>query len=442
MASGKIGLTESISMAVGGMVGGGIFAVLGVVASAADTLAWLAFVVAGIIALAAGYSFVRLGDLSTGDDDGPLTYIERFTGSTKLAGMTGWTFVVGYIGTMAMYAFAFGGYFTELLGVRTVGGVPARPFLSALVIVLFVGLNVLGAHASGRTEDVLVGLKVAILLVFGLGGIYYGFKHGKLRSGLAQFGVGPVIAAALSFVAFEGWELLLFDRDSIENPAETIRKAIYISIVGVTGLYIIVAIVTTDLVSPQVIQQNAETALAVAAKPFLGEAGFVLISIAALFSTGSAINATLFSSSRLLDKMVSEDYLPAQIGGNGDGEPVRALVILGTLTAAFTVLGSLDGISSFASLAFITIFGAASYLAFRNRSGDDVKTSVVPAVGTVGAIATIGALLWHLYTSENSVFWTVAAITVTVVAVELLYFERKAIENEVSSVESELEDIV
>ncbi len=140
--------------------------------------------------------------------------------------------------------------------------------------------------------------------------------------------------------------------------------------------------------------------------------------------------------------MVSEDYLPAQVGGNGDGEPVRALVILGTLTAAFTVLGSLDGISSFASLAFITIFGAASYLAFRNRSGDDVKTSVVPAVGTVGAIATIGALLWHLYTSENSVFWTVAAITVAVVAIELLYFERKSIENGVSSMESELEDIV
>lgn len=108
----------------------------------------------------------------------------------------------------------------------------------------------------------------------------------------------------------------------------------------------------------------------------------------------------------------------------------------------FTVLGSLDGISSFASLAFITIFGAASYLAFRNRSGDDVKTSVVPAIGTVGAVATIDALLWHLYTSENSVFWTVAAITAAVVAVEVLYFERKSIENGVSSMESDLEDIV
>ncbi|KZN26342.1 amino acid transporter [Haladaptatus sp. R4] len=441
MASEKIGLTESISMAVGGMVGGGIFAVLGVVAAAADTLAWLAFIVAGIIAMAAGYSFVRLGKLSN-DGGGPLTYIERFTGSTKLAGMTGWTFIVGYIGTMAMYSYAFGGYFTELVGLTRIAGIPARPFVSGLVIVLFVGLNVLGAHASGRTEDVLVGLKVLILLVFGFGGLYYGYKNGKLHTGFAKLGVGPIIAAALSFVAFEGWELLLFDRDSIKNPAETIRKAIYISIVGVTAIYIIVAVVTTNLVPPHVIKANAETALAVAARPFLGQTGFVLISIAALFSTGSAINATLFSSSRLLSKMVSEDYLPAQIGGNGGGEPVRALIILGTLTAAFTVVGSLNGISSFASLAFITIFGAASYLALKNRSSGDLKTAIVPAIGTVGAMATIVALVWHLYTAENSVFWTVAIITIVVVVVEVAYFERKSIEDKAASIEAEVEEYV
>ncbi len=441
MTSEKIGLTESISMAVGGMVGGGIFAVLGVVAAAADTLAWLAFVVAGIIAMAAGYSFIRLGKL-TNDGGGPLTYFELFTGSTKLAGMTGWTFIVGYIGTMAMYSYAFGGYFTGLVGLKTIGGFPARPFVSALVIVLFVGLNVLGAHASGRTEDVLVSLKVLILLLFGFGGLYYAYKYGKLHTGFSKIGVGPVIAAALSFVAFEGWELLLFDRDSIRNPAETIRKAIYISIVGVTAIYIIVAIVTTNLVPPSVIKQNAETALAVAAKPFMGQAGFVLISIAALFSTGSAINATLFSSSRLLSKMVSDDYLPAQIGGNGDGEPVRALIILGTLTAAFTVVGSLNGISSFASLAFITIFGAASYLALKNRNSGDVKTTIVPAIGTIGAIATVVALIWHLYTAENPVFWTVAIITVVVVVAEVLYFERKSIENEAASIKTEIEEYV
>ncbi|MFB6155434.1 MAG: APC family permease, partial [Haloferacaceae archaeon] len=427
MSDGAVGLPEAVSMAVGGMVGGGIFAVLGVVAGAASTLAWFAFVVAGVIAACAGYSFNRLNAL-TEEPSGPITFVERFTGRTKLAGMTGWTFIFGYIGTMAMYAFAFGGYFTELVSTHSVAGLPLRPVVSVVVVAVFVGLNVAGAHASGRTEDVLVALKVAILLLFGLGGLYYGFTHGRIESGLAEFGVGPLVAAAISFVAFEGWELLMFDQDSIADPERTVRRAIYISIATATSLYVVVAVVTTNLVSAQAIKQHAETALAIAAQPFLGQVGFVLISLAALFSTGSAINATLFSASRLSTHLATEDFLPNAIKRGGD-EPVRALLVLGALTAAFTFFGSLDGITSFASLAFISIFGLVSALAFRERS-DSAVTAAVPAVGALGAAATVVALLWHLYSAERHVFVVVVAIAVAVVGVELLYFDREPIVDE------------
>ncbi|MFB6080462.1 MAG: APC family permease, partial [Haloferacaceae archaeon] len=367
MAEGTVGLPEAVSMAVGGMVGGGIFAVLGVVAGAASTLAWFAFVVAGVIAACAGYSFNRLNAL-TDEPTGPITFVEQFTGRTKLGGMVGWTFIFGYIGTMAMYAFAFGGYFTELVSVHHVAGVPLRPVVSVVVVATFVGLNTAGAHASGRTEDVLVALKVAILLVFGLGGLYYGFSRGRIGFGLGKFGAGPLIAAAISFVAFEGWELLMFDQDSIEDPERTVRRAIYVSIAVATALYIVVAVVTTNLVPAAQIKRHAETALAIAARPFLGRIGFLLISLAALFSTGSAINATLFSAARLSTQLATEDFLPATISREG-GEPVRALLVLGALTAGFTFFGTLDGITSFASLSFISIFGLVSALAFRERGG-------------------------------------------------------------------------
>ena len=165
MPSGKIELAESISMAIGGIVGGGIFAALGVVAVAADTLAWLAFVVAGVIALCAGYSFIRLNDLVDGHA-GPITYVEAFTGNTTLAGMLGWTFIIGYVGTMALYSHAFGGYFADLIGVGSVLEVPVQSLVTFAAVAVFVGLNTVGAHASGR----LVGLKILILLVFGMGG--------------------------------------------------------------------------------------------------------------------------------------------------------------------------------------------------------------------------------------------------------------------------------
>jgi amino acid transporter len=431
----EIGFVESLSMAVGGMVGGGIFAALGVVAITADTLAWLAFVVAGVIALCAGYSFVRLNSLLDGHA-GPMTYVEQFTGNTTLAGMLGWTFIIGYVGTMALYSYAFGGYFADLVGVESLFGVPLRPLITLAAIAVFVGLNTAGAHASGRSEEVLVGLKVLILLVFGVGGIYYGFANGELSSGLSNVGAGPVIAAGVAFVAFEGWELLLFDQESIVNPEKTVRNAIYVSIVGATLLYVLVAIVTTNLVPPATIQQQPDTALAIAARPIFGAAGFVLISIAALFSTGSALNATLFSAARLSKKMVADDFLPNQLRGSMDGEPTRPLLVVGALTATLAVLGSLNAISSFASLSFIVIFGSISALAVTQR--ESILSTIVPAVGAIGAGAAATALLYHLFTSEFDTFVVVIALAVGVVAVEVLYFERDRIEHEVNSAEQRL----
>lgn len=434
----KVGLKESVSMAVGGMVGGGIFAVLGVVASAAGPISWFAFITAGIIAACSGYSFIRLNNILDGANN-PINFIEEFTGNRNLAGMAGWTFVFGYIGTMAMYAFAFGGYFQELSGLHTITGIPVRPLISFLVIAGFVTLNVLGAHASGKTENLLVALKITILLVFCLAGLYYGFSQGKISSGLDMLGFGSLIAAAISFVAFEGWELLMFDQGTIKDPKKTIRKAIYISIGSATALYVLVAVVTTNLLKPSVIARHSETALAIAAKPFLGSAGFVLISLAAMLSTGSAINATLFSSSRLSRKLVSEKLLPHELRDESANEPIRALLVLGALTSGLTVLGSLKAITSFASLAFITIFGSVSLLAFRKR--DSLRNTVPPLVGVLGSAATVVTLLWHLYSTEIHVFYSVFLIAALVVSAELLYFKRDEIEEASEDVEEEAEEL-
>ena len=428
----KMGLSDAIAMAVGGMVGGGIFAVLGVVVAEAGPLAWLAFIVSGFIAASAGYSFIRLNNLMDAAGS-PITVIEVFMKNTELAGMMGWTFVIGYIGTMGLYAYAFGSYFVVLFGIQTVYGFSAQPLVSATVVLVFVGINAAGVHASGRTEDTLVGLKVLILLLFSGGGLYYGYTHGDLQSGFATLGAGPLIAAAISFVAFEGWELLMFDQESIRNPRTTVRTAVFVSITGVTVLYVLVAIVTTTLVSAATIQANSEAALAIAAVPFSGRIGFVLISVAALFSTASALNATLFSTSRLVRQLATEKLLPRNLGGHRR-EPIRTLTVLGLLTASLSVLGSLDAISSFASLSFIVIFGLMSFLAYTKRSGT-VRSTIVPAVGTGGAIATVIALVWYLVTIEPGTFIVVVLLTLLVVVVELFYFERIPIEQEISILE-------
>jgi CHASE2 domain-containing sensor protein len=105
---------------------------------------------------------------------------------------------------------------------------------------------------------------------------------------------------------------------------------------------------------------------------------------------------------------------------------------LGLITAAFTAYGSLQGITSFASLAFITVFGSMSFLAFRHRAG--LRTGILPAVGVVGAVLFFPSLVYHLAVMEPAVFSVVLVVTVVLLGLEILYFERETIRSEIGGV--------
>ncbi|WP_459192769.1 APC family permease [Halosimplex sp. J119] len=447
MSGEQLGLTESVSIALGGMIGGGIYAVLGVVTGITGPATWASFVLAGVVAGCAGYSYNALNDIDDENQGGSVSFVQSFVGNSTLAGMIGWTLLIGYVGSMAMYAFAFG-EFTAAFGAvpDSAGGVPLRPVISVLVVTAFVGLNLLGARATGSAENVLVAAKVMVLVVFGIGGIAYvafGSSGASLSLGVSQLpSFGPVVAAAVSFVAFQGWQLLFYDQERIADPVATIRRAVYVSIPVAVAIYAMVAVATIAL-APEALRSHPHTALvdaagAITAPLGLRRAGTVVISLSALFSTGSAINATLFSSGYFAKGMLSDDLLPDDVGDPSvDGVPARTLLLLGVVTAGFAAVGSLNGVTSFASVAFIVVFGSMSYLALRERERDRVNP-LPPAVGLVGTAVFLPLLFWHLYTSERHVFFTVLAVSVVVVAAELLYFEHEAIEEEIETIGTDL----
>ena len=440
MADSDLGLTESVAIALGGMIGGGIYAVLGVVAGITGGATWAAFVLAGVVALGAGYSYNRL-NADSESRGGSVTFVQGYVGNTTLAGMVGWTLLVGYIGSMAMYAFAFGEFAVALGLPASALGLPTRPVVSVGAVAAFVGLNLLGARSTGLAETVLVAAKVAILVAFGAMGLVYAFGYSPrpLSLGLGRLTTpSPVVAAAISFVAFQGWQLLFYDQERIENPVETIRKAVYVSIPVSVAIYVLVAVVTVTLV-PQALTTHPHVALKDAARTMLtpyglGAVGAVLLSVSALFSTGSAINATLFSAAHFAKGLLTDDLLPDSIGDpQAEGAPDRTLVLVGAVTALFSAVGSLGAITSFASLSFIVVFGAMSGLALRRREG--AVSAVLPALGAVGATAFFPLMLWNLHNREPNTFYTVLVVAAVVVTVELVYFEREFLEAAVERVE-------
>ncbi len=425
----NLGLKEAVAMALGGMIGGGIYAAFGIVVSISGSVAWVAFLLAGLVAFSAGYSYTKLHQGIDGGAGAP-AFIEQTIGNSTLAGMTGWTLLFGYIGSIALYAYAFSSFFTEMLGRVHYMGIPLANLVSVLLIGAFVGLNLVGAAETGKVEDVLTFVKVAVIGAFGVWGVWFALNGHTLSFGLSQVAsVSPLLGAAMSFVAFQGWQLLMYDTDQFENPQEDINKAILVSIPAATLLYVLVALTTVSLLELPLISVAPEVSLLYAALEFMGKWGAFVVGLSALFSTASAVNATLFSSALFSNDLIDRDLLPSTMrSGDGDSNiPSRLVVVMGVLSAIFAVYGSLKSITSFASLAFIAVFCAMSYLAFTKRDELDLITPL-PVLGMVGTALFFPLLLFDLYINSPGVFVLVILIGVLVIGSELLYFEREPVE--------------
>ncbi len=262
----KLHLPELLAMGIGGMIGGGIFSVLGMAVGTAGHAAPLAFLVGSLVALAAGYSYVKLA-LGFHSDGASFTYLERaFPKRPNIAGVAGWTVIVGYIGTLALYAYTFGAYGAHLLG--SSDSPIARMVLSAGVLLFFMLVNLQGAKSSGKTEVIIVFTKVILLSLFAVAGLF-SIQQDHLFP-VFEKGVSSVfIGGAMIFVAFEGFQLITNAVMETENPQRNIPRGIYGSIAITSLIYFGVAIVAVGNLTPQELNSAKEYALALAAKPAL-----------------------------------------------------------------------------------------------------------------------------------------------------------------------------
>jgi amino acid transporter len=391
----KLTLLEVTAIGIGGMIGGGIFAVLGLAITLAGHSVAFTLAGGGIIALLTGISYAAMG-VVYGGSGGSFTYIQKSFSSPSVAGLAGWLLVAGYVGTLALYATAFGAYGSAMIFGQGNGPVTAD-LLASAVLGIFLFINLLGAKLSGSVELGVVGIKLGILIFFaivGLWGIHASHFVPLFNKGIFT----PLAAVALIFVAYEGFELIPNAVGEMENPEKNLRRALIIAISLTTVIYIVVAIAALGNLLPVQIRKDQEYVLAVAARPMLGNAGFIMIGIAALLSTASAINATLFGASRLAMVMAAERALPAIFAKQAKSRAVPwvALLTLTVVALLFTITASLEIISIVASATFLLIFTLVNAAAYRQARAKSIKLHpFLPLLGALLAGASFLILLWH-----------------------------------------------
>ena len=382
----KIGFLEAYSIGVGGMIGGGIFAVLGLSLELAGAGAPVAFLIAGLVALATAYSYAKLS-VRYPSEGGTVEFLVRGYGPGLFAGGMNVLLLLSYVVMIALYAYAFGSYGAGAVG----GGEFLKHLLSAAVIAAFVFVNALGALVSGRVEDALVLFKLGVLVLVagaGLGLVDWGRFSPSNWPPLVNIVAGGMII----FLAYEGFELIANAAQDVEDPS-ILPKAFYASVLTVITVYVLVAIVAGGVLSPEQVRLYRDYALAVAAKPSLGEAGFLLVAAAALASTASAINATLYGTARISYIVARYGQLPPRVGRRVWGQAPEGLVIIAVLSLVLVETASLEAISTAGSGGFLLVFAAVNLAAYRLRR----EARVNPLVALTGFAATLVALAILVY---------------------------------------------
>ncbi len=422
----KISLKEAISIGIGGMVGGGIFAVLGLAVSLAKGATPIAFLIAGILALITSYSYVKLS-LTYPDRGGTVKFINQGFGKSIFSGGTNNLLWISYIIMLALYASAFGSYapnLFELSGSKTLD----FHIYSSAIIVTAALINYYSIKVVGEIEAYAVLIKLIILLLFVVIGIYGLFGNTNLSQLSVQNWETPIHLIAggmVIFVAYEGFELIANAAPDIINPAKNIPRAYYISVIFVILLYIIIAVVTVGSLPFSKIASAQDYVLAEAAKPLLAQPGFIIITIAALISTFSAINASLLGGSRVSYEIGQDDELPHQFTYKLWNHPIGLLVTI-VFTLVLTNTLNLETISTTGSIGFILIFAIVNLTGFK-LSKEILGNKTIPLIGFLLCIAALIVLIAQQY-SHNQVGVEVALGTVSsAFLIEYIYktFERR-----------------
>lgn len=409
----KLSLVDACGMAIGGMVGGGIFAVLGTAVTHAGHAAWLTFAFAGLLALVTGVSYSRL-TLSFDESGGSFDFLEHLA-NPDIAGTLSWLLLLGYVFAVSLYAHTFGSYFGELVGLHRWSGV-----FGIAVIVLIVGINVVGVQESSVAEDILVYTKVCILV--GLTGVGFLAADPAKAMPVVNHGWSATLSAAgLVFVAYQGFQLLTYDYDDLGDKQTTLPRAITISIVAVTLLYVAISFVTIAALEPETISQHKETVLAYVAEPILGRPGFVLVLVAAVLSTASAIHATIFATARLARRIGDDGQLPTLMTRWRIHDlPLTFLMVAAALACTVQFFGNLDQITTFSSVVFLAVFTVVNGAALMH----DEYTGwarLLPSIGAAGCLVASVLLVIDLVEHEPIVAMILGAIAGAVMALRWLF---------------------
>jgi amino acid transporter/nucleotide-binding universal stress UspA family protein len=446
-----LGVFDATMTGVGAMIGTGIFVLTGIATGFAGPAAVIAFALNGVVTMFTALSYAELAS-AIPEAGGGYSYIKKVM-PNAVAFASGWILWFAYIVACSLYAKAFASYFLEFFEqqlptsahaiLAVLGNEVTVAVLTLLIGLFFITINIIGTHASGKAENVITIAKLVVLGTF----IFFGYRqvfntpHAAVENFVPLFPrgfTGILAAMGLTFIAFEGYDLIATVSEEVKEPKRTIPKAILYSL-GITMIvYLSVVFVSVAAVAPaeglatwQLLGKYGETGIIRAAQGFMPAFGVFLILVGGLFATLSALNATILASSRVAFSMGRDWMLPNRLSQIHPTRktPVMAISITGFLFLAIAIFLPIETLGSGASLLFLLTFSLVNIamLMYRHRSKGEpppFRVPLFPLTPLLGVGTCLGLSIYQLW--NEPIAWVLAASWILVgVGIYLVAFSRR-----------------
>lgn len=401
----SLGLLELVAIALGGMVGGGIFTILGISVSMIGVFTPIAIIIGGIIATFAAYSYIKLGVYYKDEGATYSFYKKTFPNSPFAASLIGWWVIFGYISTLALYAYTFSAYAISSFSFGDNDLI--RKLVAGLIILVFTLVNIWSVKGMGKIEDIMVYTKLVILLIISFTLI----NHSNttlpilIEENTNTTILSILIVSSLTFVAYEGFQLVINAVNEMEKPEINIPKAIYTALFLAICIYVIISLGAVLAIPFSDIIENKEYALAAGANKILGHWGTDLVILGAVLATSSAISGTLFGASRQMSTISKDGYFPSFLQKRTNNIPVFSIITMSSLAFIMILLGNLQVILEFGSVTFLLLSFLMSYANFKIYKKTNSSLTITILSLIVLAFGTILILYYEFTTQIEQIFF-------------------------------------
>lgn len=443
-----MGLLDVVMVGVAAMIGGAIFVLVGPGIGEAGPALMLAFLLNGIITIFSAFTYAELSS-ALPDTGGGYRWVREGLPRPN-AFLSGWMAWFAHTIAGSLYAVAFASFFVHLLKILHIldDTLGVEKAVTALIVIAFMYVNIRGASPTSKVGNIITISQITIIgILIIAAAVSMSFTNPTWGNNFNDFfptgAPGLLIAMGLTFIAFEGYEVIAQTGNEIKNPKKNLPRAIFISIAVVVSIYMLFTFVFIGGLSEKEIGQPAwkfigsfgEQGITEAAKHFLPYGSLIVIG-GGLVSTLAALNATTYSSARVSYAMGVHYNLPHFFGKLHAKykTPTNATIFSGLIMLVVAVSMDLTAIAFAASVMFLFLFAQVNYASivirrlYGNKLQYDFKTPLFPLIPIIGVLSKVGLAVYMLFIEPES--WVIAILWIVIgFAIYKLYTSKKEIEH-------------